>query len=301
MKHTIDDIRAIYELPFTTLIFQAQQVHQKHQDPAGVQLCTLKSIKTGTCPEDCKYCPQSAHYNTFVGPEKLLDTENILKDARQAAEEGASRYCMGAAWKKVPDGPQFESVLKTTSSVRDLGMEVCCTLGAMTKEQAVRLKEAGCTVYNHNLDTSRDYYPKVITSRTYDDRLETLRHVRDVGLGMCCGGIIGMVFCQFFIDPEVVWEDLSLRKNWVPKYGMDGLIPHIEHIADLAGGSFANIAIGTDMDGGFGAEATPTDVDTIADLQGFGPVLKNGGLSDNDVNGILHGNALDFFRRAWSS
>ena len=115
------------------------------------------------------------------------------------------------------------------------------------------------------------------------------------------GGIIGMVFCQFFIDPEVVWEDLSLRKNWVPKYGMDGLIPHIEHIADLAGGSFANIAIGTDMDGGFGAEATPTDVDTIADLQGFGPVLKNGGLSDNDVNGILHGNALDFFRRAWSS
>ena len=139
MKYQEQEIEEIYNLPFTTLIYRAQETHHRHQDPAGVQTCALKSIKTGTCPEDCKYCPQSAHHNTFVGPEKLLDTETILEDARQAAEDGASRFCMGAAWKQVPKGPQFESVLKTTSSVRDLGLEVCCTLGAMTKEQAIRL------------------------------------------------------------------------------------------------------------------------------------------------------------------
>ena len=138
MKYQEQEIEKIYNLPFTTLIYRAQETHHRHQDPAGIQTCELKSIKTGTCPEDCKYCPQSAHHNTFVGPEKLLDTETILEDAQQAAEDGASRFCMGAAWKKVPDGPQFESVLKTTSSVRDLGLEVCCTLGAMTKEQAIR-------------------------------------------------------------------------------------------------------------------------------------------------------------------
>ncbi|MFP6901981.1 MAG: biotin synthase BioB, partial [Opitutales bacterium] len=192
MKYKEQEIEEIYNLPFTTLIFRAQETHHRHQDPAGIQACALKSIKTGSCPEDCKYCPQSAHYNTFVGPQKLLDTETILEDARRATREGASRFCMGAAWKQVPDGSQFESVLETISAVRDLGLEVCCTLGSMTKEQAVRLKDAGCTIYNHNLDTSRDYYEEIITTRTYDERLETLRNARAAELEICSGGILGM-------------------------------------------------------------------------------------------------------------
>ncbi len=192
MKYEKREIEDIYNLPFTTLLHKAQETHHRHQDPAGVQACALKSIKTGSCSEDCKYCPQSAHHGTSLEPEKLLDTETILKDARQAAHEGASRFCMGAAWKKVPDGAQFDSVLETTSAVRDLGMEVCCTFGSMTKLQAARLKEAGCVVYNHNIDTSRDYYAEIITTRSYDDRFETIQNARDAGLEICSGGILGM-------------------------------------------------------------------------------------------------------------
>ena len=192
MKYEKHEIQDIYNLPFTTLIYRAQETHHSHQDPAGVQTCALKSIKTGSCPEDCKYCPQSAHYNTFVGPEQLLDKETILEDARLATRDGASRFCMGAAWKQVPDGSQFESVLETTTAMKDLGLEVCCTLGSMTKEQAVRLKEAGCTVYNHNLDTSREYYQEIITTRDYDERLDTLQNARTAGLEICSGGILGM-------------------------------------------------------------------------------------------------------------
>ena len=192
MKYQKQEIEEIYNLPITTLIYRAQETHHRHQDPSGVQTCALKSIKTGSCPEDCKYCPQSAHYNTFVESERLLDIESILDDARQAAREGASRFCMGAAWKCVPEGEPFEEVLKTTSEVRNLGMEVCCTLGAMTKDQASRLKEAGCTVYNHNLDTSRDFYGEIITTRSYDERLETIQNAREAGLEICSGGILGM-------------------------------------------------------------------------------------------------------------
>jgi len=192
MKYEKQEIEDIYNLPITTLFYRAQETHHRHQDPAGVQTCALKSIKTGSCPEDCKYCPQSAHYNTFVEAERLLDTETILEDARQAASEGASRFCMGAAWKCVPEGSQFDEVLETTSAVKNLGLEVCCTFGAMTKAQAVRLKEAGCTVYNHNLDTSRDYYGEIITTRSYDERLETIHNARDAGLEICSGGILGM-------------------------------------------------------------------------------------------------------------
>jgi biotin synthase len=192
MKYTREDVQAVYELPFTTLIFRAQQVHQKHQDPAGVQLCTLKSIKTGSCPEDCAYCPQSAHHNTFVEAEKLLDKESILNDARQAKAGGATRFCMGAAWRCVPKGEPFKAVLDTVSSVRGMGMEVCCTLGMLNQEQAVELKDAGCTVYNHNLDTSREFYSEIITTRTYEDRLETLDNVRKAGIEVCTGGILGM-------------------------------------------------------------------------------------------------------------
>lgn len=192
MKYTHDDIRAIYDLPFTTLIFRAQQVHQKYQDPTGVQLCTLKSIKTGSCPEDCAYCPQSAHHDTFVEAERLLEKETILEDARQSKAGGATRFCMGAAWRCVPEGAAFEAVLDTVASVRNIGMEVCCTLGMLTGEQAIKLKEAGCSVYNHNLDTSREFYSEIITTRTYDDRLATLANVRKAGIEVCTGGILGM-------------------------------------------------------------------------------------------------------------
>ncbi len=191
-SHTVEDVRAIHDLPITTLIFRAQEVHHLHQDPSGVQACALKSIKTGSCPEDCKYCPQSAHYETFVNSETLLDTETILRDARLARDAGATRFCMGAAWSKIPEGAQFESVLDTVSVVNDMGMEVCCTFGMLEENQAIRLREAGCSVYNHNLDTSREFYSEIITTRSYDDRMETLSNVRKAGMEVCCGGILGM-------------------------------------------------------------------------------------------------------------
>lgn len=189
---TLNEIRDIYNLPLTTLIFRAQQVHQKYQDPAGVQLCTLKSIKTGKCSEDCAYCPQSARYDTFVEAEALMDTPSILRDALAAKAGGATRFCMGAAWRRVYSTRQFANILETVSEVKKLNLEVCCTLGMVNAEQAKQLKEAGCDVYNHNLDTSREYYSKIITTRTYDDRLETLQHVRDAGMEVCSGGIMGM-------------------------------------------------------------------------------------------------------------
>ncbi|MDO8535095.1 MAG: biotin synthase BioB [Xanthobacteraceae bacterium] len=190
--HVLTFIRDIYELPFPELIFRAQAAHRRHHDPAGIQLCTLQSIKTGRCPEDCKYCPQSARYETQLSAEPLMDAESILARAQAARAGGASRFCMGAAWREVRDGPQFESVLAAVQGVAALGLEVCCTLGMLTGSQAVRLKEAGCTVYNHNLDTSRDFYPKIITTRTYADRLATLAEVREAGLQVCSGGILGM-------------------------------------------------------------------------------------------------------------
>jgi biotin synthase len=185
-------IRQVYELPLPELIFRAQQTHRAHHDPAAIQLCTLQSIKTGGCSEDCKYCPQSAHYDTGLEKEPLLDAATIVSSARAASDAGASRFCMGAAWREVRDGPQFNSVLEAVNGVSALGLEVCCTLGMLTETQAVRLKEAGCKVYNHNLDTSREFYPEIITTRTYDDRLETLSRVRAAGLQVCSGGILGM-------------------------------------------------------------------------------------------------------------
>ena len=185
-------LRAIYDLPLPELLFRAQQVHRQHHDPAAVQLCTLQSIKTGRCPEDCKYCPQSSHYHTEVGADPLMDTEAIVGAAHAAREGGASRFCMGAAWREVRDGAQFDSVLDAVRGVSELGLEVCCTLGMLTADQAARLKSAGCTVYNHNLDTSREYYPEIITTRTYDDRLQTLARVRAAGLQVCSGGILGL-------------------------------------------------------------------------------------------------------------
>ena len=192
MSVTLESARKLYELPITTLIFRAQQAHHEFQDPAGVQLSMLQSIKTGACPEDCKYCAQSSRYTTFVDREPLMDPTEVRVAAMKAKLSGASRFCMGAAWRGVSNERQFESVLESVRMVDGLGMEVCCTLGLLTEDHARRLKEAGMTVYNHNLDTSREYYSEVISTRTYDDRLETLKNVRKAGLEVCSGGIIGM-------------------------------------------------------------------------------------------------------------
>ncbi len=189
---TVEQARAIHDLPLTELLYRAQAVHRRHHPPDAVQLCTLLSIKTGGCPEDCAYCSQSARRKTHVAPEKLLDVEEVVARAREAKEAGATRFCMGAAWRGPKDGAAFERVLEMVRRVKALGLETCMTLGLLTEGQARALREAGLDVYNHNLDTSRAYYDKVVTTRTYDDRLRTLRHVRAAGMRVCCGGIIGM-------------------------------------------------------------------------------------------------------------
>jgi biotin synthase len=186
------EIAVIHDLPLTELVFRAQLAHRRHHDPTRVQLCTLLSIKTGGCPEDCGYCPQSAHYETGVERQGLLSLDEVLAKARQARDAGSTRFCMGAAWRQVRDGAEFERVLAMVRGVRELGLEACCTLGMLTREQAEQLAEAGLTAYNHNLDTGPDYYRRIITTRTYDDRLRTLGHVREAGITVCSGGILGM-------------------------------------------------------------------------------------------------------------
>jgi biotin synthase len=188
----VAEARAIHDSPLLDLVHRAQDVHRRFHPPSEVQLCTLLSIKTGACPEDCAYCPQSAHYSTGVEPERLLDVERVLDSARAARDAGATRFCMGAAWREVRDGREFDAVLEMVRGVRSLDMEACVTLGMLSREQARRLAEAGLTAYNHNLDTSREFYDRIITTRGYDERLETLRHVREAGITVCCGGIIGM-------------------------------------------------------------------------------------------------------------
>jgi biotin synthase len=189
---TTEEIAALYNQPFLDLVYEAQTVHRQHFKAGEVQKSTLLSIKTGACPEDCSYCPQSARYSTEVEREPLLSLETVLGKAKTAKEEGSTRFCMGAAWREVKDGPEFDRVLEMVRQVASLKMEVCCTLGMLTSDQANRLAEAGLTAYNHNLDTSPEYYGEIITTRTYDDRLETLEHVRQAGIQVCCGGIVGL-------------------------------------------------------------------------------------------------------------
>lgn len=189
---TREEARAIYSQPFPSLIFQAQTLHQRYFDPTEVQRSTLLSVKTGGCPENCAYCPQSAHYNTGVERHPLLPPEVVRAKALQAKEAGSTRFCMGAAWREVRDGKDFDGILELVRTVRELDMEVCCTLGMLSDSQAARLKEAGCHAYNHNLDTSPEYYGDIISTRTYEDRLKTLENVRKAGLTVCCGGIVGM-------------------------------------------------------------------------------------------------------------
>jgi len=188
---TRPEVGALFDLPFPELMFRAQTVHREHFDPTEVQISTLLSIKTGGCPEDCAYCPQSARYYTGVQAEKLMTLDAVIAEARAAKSAGASRFCMGAAWRS-PKDRDLDSVCEMVEAVKALGMETCATLGMLTPPQARRLKQAGLDYYNHNLDTSPEFYSRIITTRVYRDRLETLEHVRDAGIHVCCGGIVGM-------------------------------------------------------------------------------------------------------------
>ena len=182
----------IYRTPLPALVYRAQTVHRQFHPEDRVQTCQLLSIKTGGCPEDCGYCPQSAHYDAGVGREGLLDPERVISEAREAAGRGVTRFCMGAAWRQAPEGREFEKVLQMVRGVSALGLEVCCTLGMLNDRQAEQLKDAGLSAYNHNLDTSPEFYGSIITTRVYDDRLKTLAAVRKAGIAVCCGGILGM-------------------------------------------------------------------------------------------------------------
>lgn len=225
---TVEELEALYRLPFPELVYRAQGVHRAWHDPAQVQACALLSIKTGGCSEDCGYCPQSAHYETGVARRDLLDVDDVLARAGEARAQGASRFCMGAAWRDAPEGRAFENVLRMVRGVADLGLEACVTLGMLTDEQALRLKQAGLTAYNHNLDTSRDHYGSVITTRTYDERLATLARVRDAGISVCCGGIVGLgesvrdrcaliaELASFRPQPESVPVNLLMRSPGTP-------------------------------------------------------------------------------------
>ena len=186
-----DDILALYELPFADLLYRAQQVHRLHFDATAIQLSSLLSIKTGGCPEDCAYCPQSAHYDTGLAADKLMPLDEVVRAARAAQAGGAQRFCMGAAWRS-PKPHHLEQVAEMIRAVKALGLETCVTLGMLRDGQAEQLKQAGLDYYNHNLDTSPEFYGRIISTRTYQDRLDTLERVRDAGLSVCCGGIVGM-------------------------------------------------------------------------------------------------------------
>ena len=189
---TVSEIRALHDLPLTDLLHRAQTAHRAHHKADAVQLCTLLSIKTGGCPEDCDYCPQSSHHETEVDAERMMSVEEVLSAARAARKNGATRFCMGAAWRDALHGPAFERVLEMVSGIRREGLEACATLGMLDEEQAARLAEAGLTSYNHNLDTSEEFYEQIISTRTYKERLDTVARVQRAGISVCSGGIIGM-------------------------------------------------------------------------------------------------------------
>jgi biotin synthase len=189
---SLPEVRQIHDAPLFELVDRARAVHLEFHPKSEVQLCTLLSVKTGGCPEDCAYCPQSSHYDTGVKGEALLPLSEVVKAARDAKERGATRFCMGAAWREPKDGPAFDRVLEMVRGVKEIGLEACLTAGMLSDSQAQRLKEAGLDAYNHNLDTSRQHYKSIITTRVFDDRLSTLRRVREAGITVCSGGIIGM-------------------------------------------------------------------------------------------------------------
>ena len=231
-----DEVLKLYELPFNDLLFQAHRVFRTHHDPNKVQVSTLLSIKTGACPEDCAYCPQSGHYDTGIAPERLLSLEEVEQNASRAKASGASRFCMGAAWRS-PSDKHLDYVVEMLKAVKDTGLETCVTLGMLTRAQAQRLTDAGLDFYNHNLDTSPEFYGHVITTRTYQDRLDTLEHVRAVGIKVCSGGILGMgesradragLLVQLAClpqHPESVPINMLVQIEGTPLHGLDTLDP----------------------------------------------------------------------------
>ena len=230
------EVRALFALPFPELMFRAQAIHRLHFDPTEVQISTLLSIKTGGCPEDCAYCPQSIHYDTGVKAEKLMSVDAVVAEARAARQAGASRFCMGAAWRE-PKDRDLDKVCEMVAGVKALGLESCATLGMLTGDQARRLKSAGLDYYNHNLDTSPEYYGAIITTRTYQDRLVTLAHVRDAGIHVCCGGIVGMgesaedrvgmiaTLANLPVHPESVPINMLVEVEGTPLTGVAKLDP----------------------------------------------------------------------------
>jgi biotin synthase len=238
------EIRALFELPFPELMFRAQSVHRASFDPTEVQISTLLSIKTGGCPEDCAYCPQSAHYETGVRPEKLMGLDAVLTEAHAARDAGASRFCMGAAWRE-PKERDLDKVCAMVEGVHALGLETCATLGMLTGEQAHRLKAAGLDYYNHNLDTSPEFYGEIISTRTYQERLDTLGHVREAGIHVCCGGIVGMgearedrvgmiaALANLPVHPESVPINMLVKVEGTPLAGGGGLDP-LEFVRTIA-------------------------------------------------------------------
>ena len=238
------EVRALFELPFPELMFRAQSVHRANFEPGAVQISTLLSIKTGGCPEDCAYCPQSASYDTGVRADKLMALDAVLAEARAAKAGGASRFCMGAAWRE-PKDRDLDAVCAMVEGVKALGLETCATLGMLTAGQAQRLKDSGLDFYNHNLDTSPEYYGAIITTRTYQDRLDTLAHVREAGINVCCGGIVGMgegredrigmiaTLASLPVHPESVPINMLVQVAGTPLDGAVSLDP-IEFVRTIA-------------------------------------------------------------------
>jgi len=241
---TLAEVKGLFALPLNDLLFQAHSIHREFHNPNAVQVSTLLSIKTGACPEDCKYCPQSAHHNTELEKESLIPLDEVIAAAKQAKESGSSRFCMGAAWRN-PNDRQLDQVIEMITAVRNEGMETCVTLGMLTASQAEKLKQAGLDYYNHNLDTSPEFYGDIITTRTYEDRLDTLEHVRDAGLSVCCGGIVGMgekpndragllmQLANLPEHPQSVPINMLVQVSGTPLHGVDKL-DSIEFIRTIA-------------------------------------------------------------------
>ncbi|MBV8791677.1 MAG: biotin synthase BioB [Pseudolabrys sp.] len=241
---TREEIRALFALPFPELMFRAQETHRAHFDPTEVQISTLLSIKTGGCPEDCGYCSQSVKYDTGIKAEKLMPLDAVLREAKAAKDSGASRFCMGAAWRS-PNERDLEKVCAMVEGVKAMGLETCVTLGMLTGAQAKRLKDSGLDYYNHNLDTSPEYYGQIITTRTYQDRLDTLEYVRDAGIHVCCGGIIGMgesaedrvgmiaALASLPVHPESVPINLLMQVEGTP-LGHSGKLEPLDFVRTIA-------------------------------------------------------------------
>ena len=220
---TREDIAEIYNSPVLELIYRAASVHRAYNDPSEVQVCTLLSVKTGGCPEDCSYCPQAARYHTDVKVQKLMEVDEVLQAANKARESGSTRFCMGAAWLEVRDNRDFDKVLDMVKGVNSMGMEVCCTLGMLSEDQAIKLKDAGLYAYNNNLDTSEEHYKEIISTRTYDDRLDTIENVRKAKISVCSGGIIGL--CEQHEDRIGMLHTLSNLPEHPESVPVNALVP----------------------------------------------------------------------------